>query len=102
MKNYFITVIPDTLGMCAADVLQKIEEAQNAFQQMDSCIEKISGCGKNCDEKSVYKSPKDDYEHIFQALREHANEWQSIILRLTQYEPGPHFDLPDLPTEVIM
>ena len=27
MKNYFITVIPDTLGMCAADVLQKIEEA---------------------------------------------------------------------------
>lgn len=101
MKNCCLTVSPDTLDMCAADVLQKIEKAQNAFQQMDSCIEKISGYGKNCDEKSVYKSPKDDYEHIFQALREHANEWQSMIFsyRNPGDFPGPHFDLP---MEVIM
>ena len=81
MGDIQIKVIPETLVSISADVTQKIDRVQSAFQDLEQIIQNTSSYWEgdgNSECIEAYQNRKENYENIFRAFREHIVSLQEI------------------------
>lgn len=102
--DYRIKVTPEELKMISTDVLTKVANARNRFEQISNVVDRTFSYweGEGHDKAAeYYRMRKDDYERIFRAVSEHVNNLQTIAGIYDAAEKANEQAINSLPADVI-
>ena len=105
MSGIHIKVTTETLLSVSAEVTQKINKVQKAFDEIDTVVRGTSsywegeGHGKCCD---YYQIRQDDYDRILREFKTHIENLQRIAGGYKEAESAATMHAQVLPVDVII
>lgn len=105
MDGYVIKVSTEQLQRVSADVLEKIGKVSDEFNQLSAVLSNSkqhwTGNG-NVSMRNAYNIRKDDYERIFNEMKEYVKKLQTIAGVYQETEIANVDMMGDLPGDVII